>query len=78
MSAAIYAAWPDFSVEPLAFLANGDTVLVITRVGGSKQSPSPLDQPMIERWRVVDGKAIECQPYYFDPVLAAASAQSGA
>lgn len=77
MGAAIYEAWPDFEVVPLAFFADGDGVLVLTRVTGATASPTPLDQPMIERWRVADGVATECQPFYFDPVAAAASAHKG-
>lgn len=72
MGAAIYAAWPDFKVEPEQFLADGDTVLVRTRVKGGEGA---LDQPMIERWRIVGGHAAECQPYYFDAAAAAASAK---
>jgi uncharacterized protein len=77
MGAAIYAAWPDFSVTPERFLDDGDTVLVMTRVRAGIGSAKPLDQPMIERWRVVDGKAVECQPFYFDPAAAAATANGG-
>jgi ketosteroid isomerase-like protein len=49
MGAAIYAAWPDFSVTPERFLGDGDTVLVMTRVRAGISSANPLDQPMIER-----------------------------
>lgn len=77
MGAAIDAAWPDFSVTPERFLGDGDTVLVMTRVRAGISSAKPLDQPMIERWRVVDGKAVECQPFYFDPAAAAATANGG-
>jgi len=77
MGAAIYAAWPDFSVTPERFLGDGDTVLVMTRVCGGMANAKPLDQPMIERWRVVGDKAVECQPFYFDPFAAAAAAIKG-
>ena len=77
LGAAIYAAWPDFSVKPVAFTAIGDVVLVITQLKGTNSSGSePLDQQMIEYWRIVDGKAIECRPFYFDPLAAARSAGS--
>ena len=75
MGAAIYECWPDFSVTPLAFFAADDTVLVQTRVTGACGA---LDQPMIERWKIVDGRAAECQPFYFDPTVAAATLQPGA
>jgi len=77
MGAAIYAAWPDFAVTPRTFLSSNETVIVLTHVVGAVGGATPLDQLMIELWRVRDGKAIECRPFYFDPVLAAASAQSG-
>lgn len=74
MARRIYQAWPDFQVEPLAFYADGDVVLVETVVRGNTASRSPLNQPMIERWRVVAGRAVECQPFYFDAAAAASSA----
>ncbi|QEE43476.1 nuclear transport factor 2 family protein (plasmid) [Rhizobium sp. WL3] len=73
MGAAIYAAWPDFAVTTLAFLSDGETVLVLTHLHGALSSATPLDQPMIERWRVVGGQAVECQPFYFDQTAAVAS-----
>lgn len=77
MGAAIYEAWPDFSVKPEQFLSDGKTVLVVTRVRGANTTAMPLDQPMIERWRVAGGKAVECQPFYFDPAAAAATVSQG-
>jgi len=77
MGAAIYTAWPDFGVTPRTFLSSNETVIVLTHVLGAIGDATPLDQPMIELWRVRDGKAFECRPFYFDPVLAAASAKSG-
>lgn len=74
MAARLYAAWPDFEVEPVAFFADGDVVLVETRVRARLDAPRPLDQPMIERWRITAGRAVECRPFYFDAAAAAASA----
>lgn len=72
MGAAIFEAWPDFAVSPERFFVDADTVVVLTRVSGAG---GRLDQPMIERWRVVDGHAVECQPFYHDAAAAAASAR---
>ena len=75
MGDAIFKAWPDFSVRPLRFAQEGDVVLVVTRVDGSNPAgDGRLDQEMIEYWRVVDGQAVECRPFYFDPGKAAKSA----
>lgn len=73
MARRIYQAWPDFQVEPQAFYADGDVVLVETLVQGNTACRSPLNQPMIERWRVIAGRAVECQPFYFDAAAAASS-----
>lgn len=75
LGAAIYRAWPDFAVTPTAFAPVDDGVLVVTHLSGSNPDGSaPLDQQMIEYWRVAEGKAIGCRPFYFDPVAAARSA----
>jgi uncharacterized protein len=75
MGAAIFAAWPDFAVEPVSFSQSGSVVLVMTRVSGSNPAgDAPLNQTMIESWRVAGNVAVECRPFYFDPVVAARSA----
>ncbi|MBI1188731.1 MAG: hypothetical protein GC206_15600 [Alphaproteobacteria bacterium] len=75
MGAAIFRAWPNFTVEPLAFAQAGDVVLVLTRVkGGDPAAAAVLDQTMIEFWKVEGAQATECRPFYFDPVIAAQSA----
>ncbi len=75
VGAEIFRAWPDFSVTPTSFSSLDDVVLVITHLTGTNPSGSePLDQMMIEYWRIADGKAIECRPFYFDPLAAARSA----
>jgi uncharacterized protein len=75
LGAAIFRAWPDFKVEPKSFFVTGNDVLVLTHVSGSNsRGEPPLDQTMIEYWRVADGKAVECRPHYFDPTAATNSA----
>lgn len=74
MGAAIYTAWPDFAVVPQRFFADDDVVLVLARVRGAG---GKLDQPMIESWRVADGRAVECRPFYFDAAAAAATSTGG-
>jgi hypothetical protein len=72
---AIFRAWPDFTVEPVSFCEAGDVVLVVTRVRGAKpRAGAGLDQTMIEYWKIENQRAVECRPFYFDPVLAAQSA----
>lgn len=71
MAAMIGEAWPGFAVSPELMLAHDDTVLVLTRVTGASGA---LDQPMIERWRVLRGEAVECQPFYFDTSVASSAA----
>ena len=73
MASRILAAWPGFSVTPLAFLQDGSgSVVVQTRLTGEG-----LDMPMLELWTVSGGRIVRCQPFYFDTAAAARSAVQG-
>jgi ketosteroid isomerase-like protein len=73
MAARIFAAWPGFSVQPLAFLSDGaERVVVQTHLSGRG-----LDMPMLKLWTVRDGRVQRCQPFYFDTAVAAAQAGPG-
>jgi uncharacterized protein len=71
MAETINRAWPGFSVTPTGMFGNGDEVIVLARISGAAGA---LDQQMIEYWRVRDGQATECRPFYFDPAAAATAA----
>jgi hypothetical protein len=75
MANIIDAAWPGVSVEPEFMFGDDDKLLVMARIRGADGA---LDQAMIEFSRVRDGRAVDCQPFYFDPDAAAAAFHKGA
>ena len=71
MAARIVAAWPGFTVRPIAFLSDGaERVVVLTELSGEG-----LQMPMLELWTVRGGRVAGCQPFYFDTAAAARTAK---
>ena len=59
--------WSDFAVELRAMTAGGDTVICELLVRGrSTRTGEEFDMPLLELWRVRDGKVSEILPFYFD------------
>jgi uncharacterized protein len=72
MASKIVAAWPGFAVTPVAFMSDGgERVVVQTELAGKG-----LQMPMLELWTVRNERIVRCQPFYFDTVVAAASASN--
>jgi uncharacterized protein len=71
MADQIGIAWPNFGVQPIAFLGDGaDQVVVRAALTGKG-----FRMDMLELWLVQDSKIIRCQPFYFDTTAAALSAK---
>jgi uncharacterized protein len=71
MAEQIGIAWPNFGVQPLAFLGGGGDQVVVRTVLTGKG----LQMDMLELWQVRGSKIIRCQPFYFDAAAAAQSAK---
>jgi uncharacterized protein len=71
MAERIVAAWPGFTVRPVAFLADGgERVAVLAQLRGDG-----LAMDMLELWTVREGRVVACQPFYFDTAAAASAAR---
>ena len=59
--------WADFNFALEEVYDAGDLVVAVVRLRGqSKKSGASLDMPMIELWRMKNGRAIECRSIVWD------------
>jgi len=64
--------WADLKITPQGMISGGDLVVVSVQLSGrSVRTGEAFDMPLLERWRVRDGKAVEVWPFYFDTGLLA-------
>jgi len=65
--AAIFTAFEDFRFNILNFLTGDDLVVVhLMLTGRGKKTGKTFSMPLMEMWRIRDGKVIEVRPFYFD------------
>lgn len=63
----VVGRFDEFEVEILDYLAGGDKVVVhLTIKGVGKVSRKPFDTPIMELWRIREGKVIELRPFLYD------------
>lgn len=60
-------AWEDLEFEILNFTAGGDSVIVHLNIGGTgRKTGKHFWLPILELWRIRDGKVVELRPFPFD------------
>jgi ketosteroid isomerase-like protein len=63
----IVETWDDMEFEIIQYLANGDTVVVNAYLGCTgKRTGRRFHMPLMEQWRIRDGRIIELRPFFFD------------
>lgn len=61
------SAWEDLEYELLNFTAGGDSVVVHLNIGGTgRRTGKHFWLPILELWRIRDGKIVELRPFVFD------------
>jgi ketosteroid isomerase-like protein len=60
--------WKEFGFKIHDVIGEGDTCAVIETIWG-KIAGKPWEMPVVELWRIRDGKVIEATPYYHDAGL---------
>ncbi|PEQ13922.1 hypothetical protein B2G71_06375 [Novosphingobium sp. PC22D] len=64
----VMAGFDEFTCEIRNYLAGGDEVvchLLLSGVG--RESRKPFTVPVMELWRIRDGKVVELRPFLFEP-----------
>jgi ketosteroid isomerase-like protein len=57
----------EFEFEIFNYLAGGDEVVVHLRIAGvGRESRKPFAIPIMELWRIRDGKVVELRPFLYD------------
>lgn len=65
--AGVIARFDEFECEIYNYLAGGDEVVVHLRIKGvGRETRKPFDVPIMELWRIRDGKVIEMRPFLYD------------
>jgi ketosteroid isomerase-like protein len=63
----VVESWDDMEFEILNYLAGGDSVVVHAYLGCTgKRTGRRFHLPLMEQWRIRDGKIIELRPFFFD------------
>lgn len=63
----IVARFDEFEVEIRNYLAGGDEVVVHLHLAGvGRESRKPFAIPVMELWRIRDGKVVELRPFLYD------------
>lgn len=61
--------WDDLEYQILNFTAGGDSVVVHLNIGGTgRKTGKHFWLPVLELWRIRDGKVVELRPFVFDTV----------
>lgn len=65
--AGVVAGFDEFEVEIFNYLAGGDEVVVHLQIRGvGLKSRKPFEVPIMELWRIRDGKVVELRPFLYD------------
>jgi len=63
----MFGAWEDFTFQILQYGAGGDLVYVHVMISGvGRKTGKSFSMPIVEMWRLKDGKVTEVRPFYFD------------
>lgn len=63
----MFSSWDDFSFQILQYSAGGDLVFVNVMISGvGRKTGKSFSMPIIEMWRLKNGKITEIRPFYFD------------
>lgn len=63
----VVARFDEFDVRILNYLGGGDEVVVHLHLAGvGRESRKPFSMPVMELWRIRDGKVVELRPFLFD------------
>ena len=63
----VVARFDEFEVEIRNYLAGGDEVVVHLHLAGvGRESRKPFSMPVMELWRIRDGKVVEMRPFLYD------------
>jgi len=72
--AGVIAGFDEFEFEIFNYLAGGDEVVVHLRMAGvGRESRRPFATPIMELWRIRDGKVVELRPFLYDSAAVAAA-----
>ena len=65
--AGVISGFDAFETEIRNYLAGGDEVVVHLRIKGvGRVSRQPFDVPIMELWRIREGKVVELRPFLYD------------
>lgn len=65
--AGVIGSFDEFEFEIFNYLAGGDEVVVHLRIAGvGRESRKPFSTPIMELWRIRDGKVVELRPFLYD------------
>lgn len=65
--AGVIARFDAFEVEIYDYLAGGDKVVVHLNIKGvGRLSRKPFETPILELWRIRDGRVVELRPFLYD------------
>ena len=63
----VVARFDEFEVEIRNYLAGGDEVVVHLHLAGvGRESRKPFSMPVMELWRIREGKVVEMRPFLYD------------
>lgn len=63
----VFLSWRETRVDVERLIAEGDHVVVLARMRArSKGNGRPLDMPVVEIWRLENGRVKEIRPFYLD------------
>lgn len=63
----VFSSWEKFEMDVKELIDGGDTVVAIMQARiALKGSDRVTEMPMLEVWRLRDGKVVELVPYYWD------------
>lgn len=67
LHAVVSGYWSDFAIDFRGMTAGGDTVVCELLISGkSARTGDAFTMPLLELWRIRDGKVSEILPFYFD------------
>jgi uncharacterized protein len=63
----VFSTFDDFHFEVLGYMAGGENVIAhVLLTGRGKKTGKTFSMPLMEQWRIRNGKVIELRPFYFD------------
>jgi uncharacterized protein len=69
--------WGEFGSRDVAYVEVGDRVIATSQMYGTLRSTmTKIEMPMVQVYRVHDGKLVETHPFYWDTALIAAAGRS--